>query len=504
MKIKAQFIHLRDSNPLLLLLGIGLVLRMISVLFSAGFYAHDDHYLVIQVAQDWLEGYDSANWFVPFEEATSGRALLYPGFHFALFSGLEGIGIESPTTKMFIVRLIHALYSLLIIYYGYKITLLLSNKKTAFYVGLILATLWLLPFIGVRNLVEIVVAPPLMAAAYLIIKPDRGSVLRFLWVGVLLGISFSLRYQVALVGIGFIIGMIIDKQWRNVLITSIGGIIWVGIFHGYGDYIATGVPFGKVIYYLTDNLVHATSYFKQPWYDFILLMLAFLIPPISILFIFGTAISYRINKVIFLGVALFFFLHSLFPNKQERFIFSVLPFFVILGFIAFEKFKGKSKFWSKRPKLIKSFWIVYIVLNTIALVLISPFSSKKSRVDVMSYLYEQGDASAVIIDNSDRNATNGLPTFYAGKRLPLIKIDNTTPFDQLSTFIDREGGIEPNYILFEVYPEQKVSEERLLKYKRVYPKMQYKKTIVGSNGDRIRFKMNKIVNNYEYEVYKIN
>ncbi len=505
MSLTATIKGLKKDKPLPLLLTVALLLRMISVLFSPGYYAHDDHYLVIQVAQDWVDGSDHERWFVPFEEAVSGRSLLYPGFHYLLFSGMESLGIESPVIKMFVVRLLHALYSLLIVFYAYKITEKLSSRENAFWVGLITAGLWLFPFISVRNLVEIVVAPPLMAAGYLIIKNNaKRPQPTYIWIGILLGISFSLRYQAALVGIGFMLGIALEKNWKNLGLLIIGGLFWVGIFHGYGDYLANGVPFGKIIYYLNDNFVHATSYFKQPWYDFVLLMLAFLVPPISLFLFFGTAIGYKVNRTLFLGVLLFFLLHSMFPNKQERFIFSVLPFFIILGYLGWQKFSSNSPFWQKRKKLMRWLWIISCSINLVALVLISPFSSKQARIDVMTYIRSRGDATGIILDNSERNAVNGLPYFYAGERIPTIKVTEEVAPTQLGELIEREPGFEPNYILFEVYPESQVSKERLSKLKQRFPQIEYLTTIRGSNGDRLRFKLNKIVNNYEYQVYKIN
>ena len=63
-----------QSYPLCFLLIVAGLLRFISVLFAKGYYAHDDHFLVVGVAQDWVNGLDRDGWFVKsFETKVSDK-----------------------------------------------------------------------------------------------------------------------------------------------------------------------------------------------------------------------------------------------------------------------------------------------------------------------------------------------------------------------------------------------------------------------------------------------
>jgi len=50
-----------DEKPLLLILGAGLFLRLLAVVFSKGFGFFDDHFLIIEAGQSWADGTDYNN-----------------------------------------------------------------------------------------------------------------------------------------------------------------------------------------------------------------------------------------------------------------------------------------------------------------------------------------------------------------------------------------------------------------------------------------------------------
>src|SRR5205085_83010 len=116
----------------------------------------DDHFVVIEPAQSWVDGYNYGHWLPDRSpgEVAPGHSFFYPGLHYILFLILKFIGITDPQRIMYVVRGIHALISLVIIYCGFKITEKLSGQKQARFVGLLLAVFWFMPFLSVRNLVE--------------------------------------------------------------------------------------------------------------------------------------------------------------------------------------------------------------------------------------------------------------------------------------------------------------------------------------------------------------
>ena len=116
--------RLWQDKPLQLILFSGLFFRMLSVIFSKGFGMHDDHFLIIEAAQSWVDGEDYNNWLPSIdhpERQPQGHSLFYVGIIYYILCFIKWIGIDDPQGKMYLIRLIHALFSLLVIYYGYKI-----------------------------------------------------------------------------------------------------------------------------------------------------------------------------------------------------------------------------------------------------------------------------------------------------------------------------------------------------------------------------------------------
>ena len=173
--LKSYILQLLRGRPLQTILIIALITRLFAAVFSQGYGMHDDHFIAIEEPWSWTQNKDYDGWL----PGTKGEAsepsiysFFYPGINYLLFEGMDTIGIDNPKTKMFFIRLLLGLFSLLTVYYGYKITLLLSSKKNAEQVGLLLAIFWFMPFFGVRNLVEIIATPLLLAGTWIILKTN--------------------------------------------------------------------------------------------------------------------------------------------------------------------------------------------------------------------------------------------------------------------------------------------------------------------------------------------
>ena len=150
----------------------------------------DDHFLIIELAQSWVDNVNVNDWLPQLSKNATppGFSFFYTGIHYLLFSLMEKTGIYDPQTKMYIVRIVHAFYSLLTIYFGYRITEKLTNIRYAKQVGLLLALFWLWPFLSVRNLIEVVCIPMLMWATWLAVKKENGNFLYYIAVGAVLGL----------------------------------------------------------------------------------------------------------------------------------------------------------------------------------------------------------------------------------------------------------------------------------------------------------------------------
>jgi len=128
--------------------------------------------LTIEASASWANDYDYNGW-LPWSETSTGKpeghSFTYVGLNYCFFAICKLVGFIDPKGLMIVNRIFHALLSVLVIYFGIKITHKISNRKNAVVVGWLLSLLWIMPFMSVRNLVEMVSIPFLMWGTWFII-----------------------------------------------------------------------------------------------------------------------------------------------------------------------------------------------------------------------------------------------------------------------------------------------------------------------------------------------
>ena len=144
----------KQNNEFKGILFVALIIRLVAAIFSQGYGMHDDHFLVIEAAASWTDGYDYNHW-LPWSHGNKGvpqgHSFTYVGLNFIYFWMMKSIGLVNPKGLMFFNRLLHALASLFVVWYGMKITEKLSNQSNAKTVGWFLSLLWMIPYVSVRN-----------------------------------------------------------------------------------------------------------------------------------------------------------------------------------------------------------------------------------------------------------------------------------------------------------------------------------------------------------------
>ncbi len=490
------------TKPLLSIIWLALIFRLIAVIFSRGYGMHDDHFLVIETAQSWLDGASYNNWF---KESALGQEptilnFLYASIHYMLFYLFSLIGIRDPEVKMFFVRLIHAAWSMITVIYGYKITEKLAGENAARKAGLLLALFWMMPFFGVRNLVEIVCIPFMMLGYwYILIARERKHYdLTFFLAGLLFGFAFAIRFQTAIIAGGIGLVLLFRKQFRETILFGAGVLLVLLIFHGLVDYIIWGAPFTEFKVYVTHNINHRMDYNVGPWYTYILLMLGVLIPPVSFMLIYGYLRTWKKYVLFFLPTFLFFAFHSYFPNKQERFILPILPFILILGTIGWETYKNKSLFWLKHKKWIRGSWIFFWLINIILLIIFSTTFSKKARVESMTYLSKYHGIKAILLDDERRTDATMMPFYYLGQWPKVYQVTPAHPLSGLEKQLKLKQA-EPSFVLF--FGEKDL-QARLDSTERVLPGLVYETIIKPSLVDHVLQVMNPVNNNPSIIIYR--
>ncbi|MGB0510865.1 MAG: hypothetical protein ACPGGB_08065, partial [Flavobacteriales bacterium] len=147
----------------------GLLLRLVAATFSTGYLMHDDHFLVVEAGASWAAGEDYNRW-LPWNQSGEPKAhpanFAYVGTQFLVFAILPHLGLSNPQHQMWVIRVLHGLYSCLLIVLAYGLARQLAPARTSVAVT---AAWWMAaggfwPLLSVHQLVEMVCIPPLMWA----------------------------------------------------------------------------------------------------------------------------------------------------------------------------------------------------------------------------------------------------------------------------------------------------------------------------------------------------
>jgi hypothetical protein len=471
------------KSPLPLIMFLALLFRLFAVVFAKGYGMHDDHFGVIDIAQRWLDGTEH-----PYSKGQGWLSPLYPWLHYLLFGLLQKLGMFDPQAKMYVVRFFHALYSMLTVYFGYKTVLLVSDENKAKLAGLLLAVLWPFPFMSVRNLVEFACVPPLVIGTYLLVRnPARKHIWAPALSGACFGLAFAIRFQTLSMAVMIILVLLVIMKIRVAAAFIAGLFVSAFCFLGIPDWAGYGIPFISFWNYFFYNQSAAYAYTTGPVYQYLGLIAGVLIPPMSLLLLFGFGRTWKKYALLFWPALAFFVLHSFFPNKQERFILPILPFIIMGCVIGWQEFAERSRFCISRKPLLRGLWIWFWVVNSLLLLLATFTYSKKSRVETLSFLSHEAGLRAVLIETTDATAPQ-MPLFYLGRnQVPLYYVTATADTDSLRAQIESRGGITPNRVVFLT---KNNLDKRVKRLEPLLPALIYEATVSPSIADALLYFLN--------------
>ncbi|MBI2258821.1 MAG: glycosyltransferase family 39 protein [Flavobacteriia bacterium] len=473
------------------------ILRLCAVIFSEGYGMHDDHFLIIESSSSWVDGYDYNNWLpwtVGNNGIPSGHSFTYVGLNYIFFECMDFLGLDNPKLLMFLNRFIHALWSLLIVLYSYKITLFLSDKKTALLVSVFMAFTWIIPFMSVRNLVEFVPIPFLLMSIYYVLKNDHWRT--YLLSGILVGFAISFRYQIAVFALGMGLVFLYRLQIKACIFFALGFLFVFSFTQGLVDYMIWGKPFAEFIAYSTYNMNEGTQYLKnQNYFMYVGVLMGIMLFPLGILLFVGFLNSFNKYALLFVPSFLFLLFHTIYPNRQERFILTILPLFILLGILGYQqvirRFNGKQYFEKIWSISLRVFWVINIPL----LLFFSFTSSKISRVNAMYSLYNNTlEDEKILIEASGEANPEMMPKFY-GKSWKANFYEKIDTLNIVTEF----SNAQLDYIFF--FGEQRL-KQRIELYKKLYPKMSIHSKCYSNFMDKTLNKINPRNSNQYIEVWK--
>lgn len=507
-----------QRHPLAWLTFIAAVPRLVAALFSEGYFAQDDHFLVIEAAMSWVRGYDYNQW-LPWNQLgfpkPTGHMMVYPGIHYLLFSLWDWLGLQDPDRKMVLVRLLHAAWSLVTVRAGYRIALRLSDDvRIAWRTGLFLALFFFMPFLSVRNLVEMVSSPLLMLSAWWLIKavqqPSAGGGRRgpndgplavrcALIAGLFAGLAINIRFQTIFFAGGAGLALLLLRDWRGAFLFGAGVLAPVLVLQGGIDLLIWGKPFVEMTEYVRYNLANPDNTgIVLPWYNYVLLLAGVFVPPLSLAVLFGFAKRPR-PLVLWLPVLTFIVFHSIFPNKQERFLLPIVPLFFVLGYTAWEQWRTKSTWWQRHTGLWRGALVWTWALNVALLLPLTISSSKLERVRAMRMLRGMNRVSGIIVEDTEEHDAPMAPLYYWDV-WDLPKDPYTDPTVDLKAYLmDTTSAVHANTVLF---VGEEHLQERLQRVVRAMGPMEYVGCAMPGLLDRTLHWLNPVNRNTVILVFK--
>ncbi len=497
------------SSPFGSIILVAFVLRLFAAIFSGGYAMHDDHYYTFDMAYKWFQsGFNYTAWFegIDQEEIKIENVfnLFYPGIHYIVIKSCSLVGIVDPKIMALVIRLLHAFASTSSVFFCIKIASYLYSEKIATKIGWLLACFWLFPFIGVRSLSEVMCSPFLLFSVYLLFKNKLEKNYLYALAGCIGALAISIRFQSASFLIGLVLYLLLTKRFKPLLYYLLGCLISLSLTDGILGYYFWRIPFGQYYWYVQYNLTHSAHYAHSNRITQYIEILIGLGLTMGIFYLIGFFREYKKSLILFLPTLLFILAHSLIENKQERFIFPILPFYLILGIGGWERYLDVcKKEWVH--KLNRIAYPIFIFLNLVLLLVFSSYYTKKSRVEAMHYLYQK-DADAIVTDYSTIDFDIQLPSAYAGKEIKRITFyHHPSSIDKNANYyLDRKNvlmDLKPSYIYF--FNDENL-DLRVQKAKTVFKNIKFEQKIEGSFLDWLIHKINPVNDNPEYYIYSTN
>lgn len=492
------------NHPLQFVLLIALLVRLMAAIFSQGYIHSDDHFDTIDVSYDWVRdglwGEDGHLRWKNEPAAGVGRFPLYTLSLYGLMKTCQAVGITALGDMMYVIRFVHALLSLIPVWAVFQITRRVTGRQSwAVYGGLAVALHFAMPFLGVRNLIEMVGGEFWIAAVYFLYRYMDDKQSRWLvWAALFSGLAWMIRFPMAfaVVPIPFILWYQTRRLKPAVWFSF--GVAGMILLSGVVDLLLSGTFASSTIKNLKIDV--------SPMYHTIpvlypLVLLAFFIPPVSFL---GAVAAFRLSfwKRHFLltgSTAVFIAAHMLHGNQQERFMIPIVPAVFLIGVLAFwdqYQNRGHSFPW---PRLYRWTAVTGITVNLFLLVPFTLAYGHKGLVEPMKWIEGMKPRPRVMFVQPE--IKNWMPTNYAG--LEPLQRKSIRAWPEIDSLRPEEKGRDA-FGLFVLYPVKEGDLEAYLDSIQVrYGPMTLVRKFPPSLFDRVMHRLNpRHYSTYEAWVYR--
>jgi hypothetical protein len=384
--IKTQSVLQKQFFPMLFfsrsrdLFIAGIVIIIVTAWFSVGYHHPDEHFQVWEFAKYKLG--ESPLGDLPWEYHARMRPGMQPLLAYGMVLISRWVGIEDPFVQVFIMRLLVGLAAFWV-YWCWVGRLSGAMRDGGRMLRLGLVFFWMMPYLNVRFSSENMSAVTFLGGLLLIfpkVEQKSGTILFF--AGLLLGLSFFFRYQIAFAGIGLgawllLRGQLRGRHWVLLLLGALVATV-LGLLSDYwlyGEWVLA--PY----HYFTQNIVEnkAAGFGTSPWWWYFTEMPVLMLPPLS-LFLFwfmGVGIRRHSGHVLVWCLVFFVLGHVLVGHKESRFLFPFLFPMFCLAAMGWDDYVGRGH---RLPEWLRRVLYGSLVLNGICLVLRSIYPANDIMV----------------------------------------------------------------------------------------------------------------------------
>ncbi len=408
-------------------LVISAILLVIAAIFSMGYTQSDEHFQLLEFAGLKLGINQESDLAWEFGERM--RPALQPGLVYLLVRGWNALGVENPFFLAFFLRLLSGALFLFSSWYLMRTYREELRTTGANYVYLLFAfLLWFQIYNGVRFNSEHWAGATFMLAFGLFRNRRSGGFRDYVGVGLLMGLSYLFRYQMAFLIVGFVgwLLFMVPVNWRRLLGLAAGGLAMLGLgvlidYWFYGEWVFSSWN------YFAQNILEdkASTFGTDPWYAYLVKTVLKGVPPAGLVYlaIFGGYCYLRPRSPLTWMVIPFVLIHTLISHKEVRFLYPIIGFLPIMAVVSWEWLRERYPERStSRPARI--FWKIFLVTNLVLMGVVL-FRAPTSEVPVYRYIYRNFAADTRLYSIKETPYDMALEVnFYKAPGLETLRIDD--------------------------------------------------------------------------------
>ena len=375
------------------------------MIHSKGFMSSDDHYETVAISYKWLQ---TGLWDNQGHLSWDGRPglqtarfPLYNLFLYSIMKGYKAAGITSLDTMMYGIRAIHALLSLISVWGAFMLAQIATrSRKWGMIAGLVVAVHFALPYLGVRNLIEMVSGHFWLLSLVCLYRYQFGekSNRSLILAGLLTGFAWMIRFEIstAAVIVPFVIWYL-EKNIKPAIWYSVGVAVML-LLSGVMDRMLLGGFASSTINHIGQINYEPAMYDTTP-FIYPLLLLGLLVPPFSFLGIYlGFRNGFwRRHLMLIATILSFVVIHTIQESRQERYIIPMLVPALLTAILAIARDRENNGVTRRRPWLLTGFVAPTLAVNLALLPVLTLNYSKEGDVEPLAQIGKEGGSGSVLL-----------------------------------------------------------------------------------------------------------